>query len=120
MAERDIKNEIQLALSHDDTRLFKFQCGNFQLIDGRWISVGIPGMSDLMGWTEVTITPDMVGRKVPVFTSLEVKADKGRVRSAQLAWLTAVDAAGVIAGVARSVDDASDIISRGTERLRGR
>lgn len=28
---------------------------------------------DLIGWTEITITPNMVGKKIAVFTGLEVK-----------------------------------------------
>ena len=31
------------------------------------------GWPDLCGWTEVEITPDMVGRKIAVFTAVEVK-----------------------------------------------
>ena len=36
---------------------------------------GMPeGFPDLAGWTEIEITPDMVGRKIAVFTTVEVKA----------------------------------------------
>ena len=31
------------------------------------------GWPDLCGWTEVEITPDMVGQRVAVFTGVEVK-----------------------------------------------
>jgi hypothetical protein len=64
------------------------------------------GSADLIGWTTRTITPDMVGQQVAVFTSIEVKSATGRLRPEQRQWLEAVQAAGGIAGVARSVDDA--------------
>ena len=36
---------------------------------------GMPeGWPDLTGWTEIEITPDMVGSKIAVFTTVEVKA----------------------------------------------
>lgn len=60
------------------------------------------GSSDLIGWTPVTITPEMVGRTIPVFTSIEVKMKHGRVSPEQQAWLDAVQAAGGIANVCRS------------------
>jgi hypothetical protein len=65
-----------------------------------------PGSSDLIGWRTVTITPDMVGQRIAVFTSIEVKTPTGRVKPEQQQWLDAVQAAGGIAGVARSVEDA--------------
>jgi hypothetical protein len=65
-----------------------------------------PGSSDLIGWRTVTITPEMVGQQVAVFTSIEVKTATGRVKPEQKLWLDKVQAAGGIAGVARSVEDA--------------
>jgi hypothetical protein len=53
----------------------------------------------------------MVGQQVAVFTSIEVKTATGRLRPEQQQWLDAVQAAGGIAGVARSVDEALDLLS---------
>lgn len=64
------------------------------------------GSADLIGWTTRTITPEMVGTQVAVFTSIEVKTPTGRLRPEQKQWLDVVQAAGGIAGVARSVDEA--------------
>jgi hypothetical protein len=64
------------------------------------------GSADLIGWRTVTVTPDMVGQRIAVFTSIEVKTPTGRLRPEQQQWLDAVQAAGGIAGVARSVEDA--------------
>lgn len=58
----------------------------------------------------------MVGQQIAVFTSIEVKAASGgRIRPEQQQWLNAVAAAGGIAGIARSVGEAMDILSITTE-----
>jgi hypothetical protein len=69
-----------------------------------------PGSSDLIGWRTVTITPEMVGTTIAVFTSIEVKTATGRLRPEQQQWLDAVQSAGGIAGVARSVSDAEALL----------
>jgi hypothetical protein len=66
---------------------------------------------NLIGYRTITITPDMVGQQVAVFTSIEVKTPTGRIRPEQQAWLETVQAAGGIAGVARSVEDALRIMT---------
>lgn len=71
----------------------------------------VPGLSDLTGWTLVTITPAMVGRVVPVFTAIETKASAGgRRRENQINFVAQVQAAGGIAGFASSVRQANEII----------
>jgi len=52
----------------------------------------------------------MVGTQLAVFTSIEVKSPTGRVRPEQQQWLNAVQAAGGVAGIARSVEDAQRIL----------
>jgi hypothetical protein len=64
----------------------------------------------LIGWRTITVTPEMVGQQLAVFTSIEVKTPTGRIRPEQHAWLGAVRSAGGIAGIARSVEDASDLL----------
>jgi len=112
-AETDLQQRIRLALgTRSDLRLFRNQVG--QLPDprtGRLVQFGLArGSADLIGWRTITITPDMVGRQVAVFTSIEVKTERGRIRPEQHAWLTAVTGAGGIAGIARSVQDANDLL----------
>lgn len=70
-----------------------------------------PGSSDLIGVTPVTITEEMVGKNIGVFTAIEVKTPKGRVSAEQERFLAAVRRAGGIAGVARSVQDALSLLS---------
>lgn len=69
-----------------------------------------PGSADLVGFRTVTVTPDMVGQRIAVFAAVEVKAERGRLTAQQSAWLEHISAAGGLAGVARSVDDARAIL----------
>ena len=55
---------------------------------------------DLIGYRQVKITPEMVGRTVAVFTSVEVKTDRGRPSEAQVRWLEHLQSAGAIAIIA--------------------
>jgi hypothetical protein len=77
---------------------------------GRPVQFGLArGSADLIGWRTVEVTPDMVGQRLAVFTSIEVKTPTGRLTPQQRNWLDAVLKAGGIAGVARSVADALQI-----------
>jgi hypothetical protein len=113
-AETDLQQRIRLAVgTHPDARLFRNQVG--QLPDprtGRPVQFGLArGSADLIGWRTITVTPEMVGRRIAVFTSIEVKTTTGRLTPAQHAWLGVVRGAGGIAGVARSVADALRIVT---------
>lgn len=46
-----------------------------EVIDPRWQSFGlfVPGGFDLLGWQSITITPEMVGAKLAVFTAIDAK-----------------------------------------------
>lgn len=71
----------------------------------------IKGSSDLIGWTEVEITPEMVGKRVAMFTAIEAKAEKGKATAEQLQFIARVNEAGGIAGIARSPEDVSTIVN---------
>ena len=112
MTEQQIQQHIRLTCSTGSTRLFRNNTGTLRDQHGRPVSFGLcKGSADLIGWTTRTITPEMVGQQVAVFTSIEVKAASGRLRSEQQQWLDAVQAAGGIGGVARSVADAVAILA---------
>jgi hypothetical protein len=112
VSEQRIQQEIRLACSRGQTRLFRNNTGTLRDQHGRPVSFGLcKGSADLIGYRTITITPDMVGQQVAVFTSIEVKTATGRMRPEQQAWLDAVQAAGGIAGVARSVEDALRIVT---------
>lgn len=85
--------------------------GFITLKDARPLHAGLcEGSSDLIGWTEVNVTPDMVGQKLAVFTALEVKTEIGRVSEKQRNFVEAVAQAGGIAGIVRTPEAARTII----------
>ena len=115
-SEQTIQQHIRLACSIGTCRLFRNNTGTLRDINGRPVSFGLcKGSADLIGWRSVIITPEMVGQQVAIFTSIEVKAATGRMRPEQQQWLQAVAAAGGIAGVARSVGEAMDLLSITTD-----
>ena len=115
-SEQTIQQHIRLACSIGTCRLFRNNTGTLRDINGRPVAFGLcKGSADLIGWRSVTITPEMVGQQVAIFTSIEVKAATGRIRPEQQQWLNAVQAAGGIAGVARSVGEAMDLLRITTE-----
>jgi hypothetical protein len=108
-AETTLQQEIRLALGTiPSARIFRNQVGSLpDPRTGRLVTFGLAkGSADLIGWRTVVVTPEMVGTRLAVFTSIEVKTPTGRVRPEQQAWQAAVLAAGGISGIARSVSDA--------------
>lgn len=111
-SEQSIQQHIRIACSTGQTRLFRNNTGTLRDQHGRPVSFGLcKGSADLIGYRTVTITADMVGQQVAVFASIEVKTPTGRIRPEQQAWLEKIQAAGGIAGVARSVEDALRIMT---------
>ena len=112
--ETTLQQEIRLALGRfPDLRMFRNQVGQLpDLRTGRPVQFGLAkGSSDLIGFKTIEVTPDMIGQKLAVFTSIEVKTAKGKLTPMQHNWLSCVNKAGGITGVARSVQDAIQIIS---------
>jgi len=113
-AETILQQQIRLAVgTNPDVRAFRNQVGSLpDPRTGRLVTFGLArGSADLIGWRTVTITQAMVGTRLAVFTSIEVKTPTGRVRPEQQAWLQAVQQAGGIAIIARSVPDAELALS---------
>jgi hypothetical protein len=111
VTEQQIQQQIRLSCSRGPVRLYRNNTGTLRDQHGRPVSFGLcKGSADLIGWTTRTITQEMVGQQVAVFTSIEVKAASGRLRPEQRQWLDAVQTAGGVAGVARSVDDARALL----------
>ena len=122
MSETDLQQRIRLALgTRPDLRLFRNNTGTLpDPRTGRPVQFGLArGSADLIGYRTVTITPDMVGQQVAVFTSLEVKTPTGRIRPEQTNWLHSIKRAGGIAAIVRSVDDARDAIDPSDSRATG-
>ena len=111
-SESHNQQEIRLAATSAGSTLFRNNQGAFKGADGRFVRYGVcnPGGSDLIGWTKITITPDMIGRQVAVFTAVEVKSERGRPTLEQTNFILNVNAAGGFAGVARSASDLMAIV----------
>lgn len=85
--------------------------GDVLIRNARPFHSGIKGMSDLIGWTTVEITPDMVGRKFAVYSAIEVKQKSGRIKPEQQIFIDNVRKHGGFAGVARSAEEAQKVLT---------
>ena len=119
-SETPLLAKIRLAVSKHGARLFRNQVGHYVLADkncrhcqalNRRLTSGLcPGSADLIGWQSIVITPEMVGKRVAVFLSIEGKSLVGVVSMGQRRWWDAVRAAGGVAGVVRTVDEALELL----------
>ena len=103
MTEQDIQNQIRMALSPIAV-VFRVNTGTVKTIDGRYFKTGVPkGYSDLSGFRKSD------GKMF----FIEVKTPAGRASKDQLHFLEQMDRYPVITGIARSADEALEIIERG-------
>ena len=125
-SESKTQADIMLALgSRSDTRIFRNTVGTGWagevvsqrdgltiLKNARFITYGLaPGSADLIGWHRRIITTADLGREAALFLSVEVKKPRGGVTADnQQTWKQAIEAAGGIAGIARSPADALKLI----------
>lgn len=124
--EADIQADIRLALGRMPfVRLFRNNRGlawmgkvverygsTVVIANARPVEFGLTdGASDLLGLTRVTVTPDMVGQTLAVFTAAEVKRPKVAVPDHQQKFIDFVNGFGGIAGVVRSPDDAVALVN---------
>lgn len=65
------------------------------------------GSGDRVGWTEVLVSQEMVGKKVAIFTSIEDKSETDRISVEQIIWLLNVLRAGGIAKVYKELQELS-------------
>jgi len=114
MTEAHVQQQVRLALSRAGVVLFRNNVGAYTDDRGRLVRYGVchPGGADLIGWQPVTVTQEMVGSTVAVFCAVEVKGPRGRPTEAQENFIRAVRDAGGRAGIARSADDALQIMKR--------
>jgi hypothetical protein len=111
MREQVIQNEIRLAISSPTVKMFRNNVGSLKDKNGRRVQFGLcQGSSDLIGFTSKTITADDIGKTVAVFTAIEIKTPKGKISESQQAFIDMVRNKGGLAGVARSIEDAQEIL----------
>ena len=107
MSENSYQKRIQAAAARAGVCLYRNNVGQARdAVTGRVIRFGLcKGSSDLIGWTPVQITPEMVGQTVAVFTAVECKGERTRITPEQVNWLRAVKRDGGIALVKREPED---------------
>lgn len=120
-SESRVQSLVRLAASKYGHKLLRNNSGAYSDDTGRVIRYGLGNDSkqlndvykspDLIGWTSVTITPEMVGRHVAIVTGAECKGSdfKGKPRNkreeAQENFLADIRKAGGIAGFVASEED---------------
>ncbi|WP_455475316.1 VRR-NUC domain-containing protein [Bartonella sp. B17] len=82
--------------------------GNERLVfNANWLRAGLcEGSSDLIGFKTITVTPDMVGKKVAIFHAWEVKSCSGRLTKEQLNFINYINENGGFATTVRSAEEA--------------
>lgn len=122
--EIKLQNKILLRFSNGATRLFrnnvgmawqgrmlKNNRGTVILENARPLHAGLmKGSADLIGWQSVEITPEMVGKRIAIFTSVEVKGKGTRTTPEQLVWRQNVSDAGGNNVIARSLEDVEQML----------
>lgn len=101
--------DAYVAKGGEQVRLSK---GDVVIRSARPFHNGIKGQSDLWGWRTVTVTPDMVGRKIAQHIEVEDKGDGDKESPEQASWGVAVTASGGLYGVAREVEDMRRLLAK--------
>lgn len=124
--ETPLLHRLMLALTNIGARTFRNTVGTgwqgkthwsidravLTIENPRLLKAGLcTGSSDLIGWHSVEITPDMVGKRVAVFTAIEGKTGRVPVTEEQVNFLNAVREAGGIAIVVRDDDEIQGAVS---------
>lgn len=107
MNETAILQKIRLKASRLGWKLSRNNSGAFQDVNGRWVKYGCfaPGGADLIGFRTITITPDMIGKKISQFIAIEVKTPTGKIKPEQQHFIDTVNNSGGVGIIARSEGD---------------
>ena len=97
MKETNISQLCRKAAYKYNLHFYRNNTGAFQNANGRWVQFGLcKGGSDLIGWKQVKITPDMVGETVAIFAAAEVKRPGKKVTKIQQEFIEIVRKAGAM------------------------
>lgn len=121
MNESEIQQKIQIEGPYHNCQLLRNNSGVLKNEQGTPVRYGLGNISskhnkqmkssDLIGFTSKIITPEMIGKTVAIFTSIEIKNSENSINSnseriiAQQNFINWVLRHGGIAGFAKSVDD---------------
>ena len=112
LGARVLRNNVGTAWAG---RSYRDKSGAVVIPQARHVRFGLAvGSGDGIGWHSIEITPEMVGRRVAVFVSLETKTATGRASQEQKDWFKAVHDAGGIAIIARSEGEAEEALEQWT------
>lgn len=97
-SENLVKHDLLKKLGkRHDVRIFRNNVG-MAVIGSRIVRFGLfKGSGDFIGWKEVIVTNEMVGKKIAVFLSIETKRKGGHRTKEQLNWCDQVNSSGGIA-----------------------
>lgn len=128
MNEAELQQLVQIEASKRDCILLRNNSGAFKDETGRLIRFGLGNISsaysekikssDLIGFTLVRITPEMIGMTIPVFTAIEVKDPSWKLTNgdkraqAQNNFIQWVRAHGGIAGFVNSLENLRNLLGR--------
>lgn len=134
MSETALLHRLLIAFSNAGARLFRnhvglayqgkairvtracsvrVEPGDVVIEKARLVKAGLcVGSSDAIGWTSRVVTPDMVGKRIAVFTAAEAKSEQGRLTPEQDNFLKQVEHAGGIALECRDVDSSVDALNK--------
>ena len=111
MSEQTIQQQIRLELGRGPVRLWRNNTGALRDERGRLVRYGLcPGSSDLIGLRQLRIEEQHLGLELAVFCALEIKTPPGRPTAEQRQFLEVIRSRGGLAGVARSVEEARQIL----------
>lgn len=89
-------------------QMYRAKGGERVILGARFVEFGLfKGSGDGIGWAPVVVTPDMVGKTVAVFLSVETKAGKGAATEEQQTWRDNVRRAGGIAIITNDHEQAA-------------
>ncbi|MFR0553385.1 VRR-NUC domain-containing protein [Loigolactobacillus coryniformis subsp. coryniformis] len=99
--EQKIQNDIRVAVSQAGHKIFRANVGKVKMDNGGWFDTGLPrGFPDLFGFRKSD------GKMF----FIECKNESGHLRDDQKQFAKVIVNQPVLYGVARSVDDALNII----------
>lgn len=126
MTEAEVQAQVQAEAVSFRCQLMRNNSGAMKDMTGRVIRFGLGNVSkkhhdqikssDLIGFTEVLVTQDMVGQRIAVFTAVECKAGdwvrnpKDKHENAQETFLNWIRARGGFAGFASKWTNLQDIL----------
>lgn len=135
MSEKNIQQEVRMALSAhgivnfrnnsgngvagshmrriEKAGQYRLDVGDYVVKHGSRIQYGLcVGSSDLVGWRQIIITPEMVGQCIGQFVAVEVKTPTGKATDDQKNFINQVRKAGGLAGIVRSGDDVISLLNQ--------